>query len=59
MSSEMKKIKKTFYIESNHVKNIKIKSALDETTETDTLNFILSNYFKEHNTEYSFPQKKK
>lgn len=56
---EIKRIKKTFYVDSELVKLIKIKSAMDENTETDTMNFILSDYFSKHKNEYSFSQKKK
>ena len=59
MTNKVEKIKKTFYINSDLVKFIKIKSALDESTETDTINFILGDYFNEHQKEYSFSQKKK
>lgn len=59
MKLSNEKVKKTFYIDSELVKLIKIKSALDENTETDTMNFILSDYFSEHKNEYSFSQKKK
>lgn len=59
MTSKVQRTKKTFYINSDLVKLIKIKSALDETTETDAINFILRDYFSEHKNEYSFSQKKK
>lgn len=46
-------IKKTLYIDSELVKKIKIKSAVDETTETNVVNEILENYFKKDGQKYS------
>lgn len=59
MTNKVEKIKKTFYVNSDIVKFIKIKSALDESTETDTINFILGDYFNEHQNKYSFLRKEK
>lgn len=53
------KTKKTFYIHSELVKLIKIKSAIDVTTETDVVNSILGDYFNEHQNKYSFLRKEK
>lgn len=58
-TSTNEKIKKTFYIDSELVKLIKIKSAIDENTETHTVNFIVGEYFKESQNKYSFPRKEK
>lgn len=56
---EIKKIKKTFYLDPHLVKLIKIKSAIDETSETHSINSILSDYFNGRTKEYSFLQKEK
>ena len=48
------KTKKTYYIDSELVKKVKIKSALDETTETEVINIILKDYFKEKGDKYIF-----
>ena len=44
--------KKTFYINPEFVKKIKIKSAVDEKTETETVNEILNEYFSVEGQEY-------
>ena len=47
-----KKTKKTFYINAELVKKIKIKSAVDENTETETVQKILTEYFSVEGQEY-------
>lgn len=50
---EIKRIKKTFYVESEFVKRIKIKSAVDEVSETETINTILEYYFNQEGKGYA------
>lgn len=38
-------VKKTVYINKEFVKKIKLKAIMDETTESATLDFILTEYF--------------
>lgn len=59
MTTNIVKTKKTFYIESDLVTLVKIKSAIDGTTETDAVNFILSEYFNGSGEKYSFLRKEK
>ena len=47
------RVKKTFYVDAELVKKIKIKSAVDETTETETINHILENYFNAEGKGYT------
>ena len=53
------KVKKTFYIDNDLVMKIRIKSAVDDASDTHTVNSILGEYFKEQGEKYSFPQTKK
>ena len=55
---EIKKIKKTFYVESELVKRIKIKSAVDEVSETETINTILKYYFNQDGKGYALKKEK-
>lgn len=48
-----KRVKKTFYVDAELVKKIKIKSAVDEATETETVNHILENYFNAEGKGYT------
>ena len=48
-----KRVKKTFYVSNELVKRIKIKSAVDETTETEVVNKILESYFNEEGKGYA------
>lgn len=54
MTNKTDKIKKTYYIENDIVKKIKIKSALEEATETETINIILKEYFSKKGDKYLF-----
>ena len=55
---EIKRIKKTFYVESELVKRIKIKSAVDEVSETETINTILEYYFNQDGKGYALKKEK-
>ena len=55
---EIKRIKKTFYVESELVKKIKIKSAVDEVSETETINAILKYYFNQDGKGYALKKEK-
>lgn len=48
------KIKKTYYIENDLIKQVKIKAAIEETTETDTINSIVKEYFKTNKNKELF-----
>lgn len=48
-----KRVKKTFYVDAGLVKKIKIKSAVDETTESETINHILEDYFNQEGKSYT------
>lgn len=48
-----KRVKKTFYVDAELVKKIKIKSAVDETTESETINNILEYYFNQEGKDYT------
>lgn len=54
-----KRVKKTFYVSSELVKRIKIKSAVDETTETETINHILKSYFNDEGKGYTLKKEMK
>ena len=54
-----KRVKKTFYVSNELVKRIKIKSAVDETTETETINKILESYFNEDGKDYTLKKEMK
>lgn len=56
---EIKRIKKTFYVESELVKRIKIKSAVDEASETETINTILEYYFNQEGKGYALKKESK
>lgn len=52
------KVKKTFYIDEDLAKKIRIKSAFDDSSDTATVNSILGEYFMQEGNKYSFPQTK-
>lgn len=52
------KVKKTFYIDDDLVMKIRIKSAIEDTSDTNTVNSILGEYFTQQGNKYSFPQTK-
>ena len=54
-----KRVKKTFYVSNELVKRIKIKSAVDETTETEIINKILESYFNEEGKDYTLKKEMK
>lgn len=53
------KVKKTFYIDDEIAMKIRIKSAVENTSDTNTVNSILGEYFSGQGKKYSFPQTKK
>lgn len=59
VNNAKEKVKKTFYIDEDLVQQIRIKSAVDNSSDTSTVNFILGEYFKAQGNKYSFPQIKK
>lgn len=54
-----KRVKKTFYVYSGLVKKIKIKSAVDEASETETINNILEYYFNQEGKDYTLKKESK
>ena len=47
-----KRVKKTIYVNENLIKRIKIKSAVDGETESNTINSILESYFSKEGQRY-------
>lgn len=46
MKEQKQIIKKTMYIQKNLIKELKLKAIIEESSESETLNKILSEYFK-------------
>lgn len=51
--AEMEKIKKTYYIDSDIVKKLKIKAVVENKTETEVANEILKEYMSKKGDSYT------
>lgn len=55
--AEMEKIKKTYYIDSDIVKKLKIKAVVENKTETEVANEILKEYMEKEGDKYTIKNK--